>query len=117
MRTVFLTLAVLLIVAGCVANPKIVVFEKESINLHPLAAEVNEVEGATESGTELVVPDGSHVKLTGGGAAGNLTLTVMQNDGTEQDVDTSAQANVKSDDASIVTDDTNVETCDEEETP
>ena len=103
MRTAFVVLAVLAFSSGCVtvtenSTKKRIVFEQDSINLHPMAVSVSEVEGQGETtGTEMVFPDGSYVTLAGGGAAGNLTVVPMQNDGTDQDAKTDAKADVKAD--------------------
>jgi len=60
------------------------------------AEDLKVTEGSYESseGTSMTLPDGSKVMLTGGGAAGNLMLVIMQNDGTDQDTRTDAAATV-----------------------
>ena len=113
------TLAVVF-VAGCKSpfgttniSHKTVHVHPNAVNLHPIPGSVGDAVDGTENGTEFIQPDGSFVSLTGGGMVGNLILSIMLNDDTGQttktDAKASAQANVKSDDASIVTDDTNVE--------
>ena len=110
MRLAIVALAALAVVACGTSHPfgtrtvntttKRIIFEENSINLHPMAVKVTEVEGQVETtGTEMVFPDGSYVTLTGGGAAGNLTVVPMQNDGVQQDADTKtdAQADVTAD--------------------
>lgn len=74
---------------------KYVYFYRDSVNLHPPSVKVVEGSYADDeegTGTEMVLPDGSYVTLTGGGAAGNLMLVVNQNDGTDQDAKTDAKA-------------------------
>jgi hypothetical protein len=80
-----------------VKSTKTVNFHRQSINLHPMPVKLDATEGEGEGpdGTEgagMILPDGSYVKLSGGGSAGNLMLVVNQNDGTEQAADTKTDA-------------------------
>ncbi len=102
---VVLAVALLALTAGCKSplgtdytSTKRIIFEEGSIALAPMPVEVKEGEYETPpDGTTLTLADGSVLKLTGGGAAGNLFLINMQNDGTEQQVKTDAKADVKAD--------------------
>ena len=75
-------------------STKTVTFHENSINLHPMPVDLSAVEGEGENpeGAGMILPDGSYVKLSGGGSAGNLMLVVNQNDGTEQAADTKTDA-------------------------
>ena len=77
---------------------KYVYFQENSVNLHPLPTIVTEGEYENTDGTVLTFPDGTVMKLTGGGASGNLMLTVNQNDDTGQttrtDPTTTAEATI-----------------------
>jgi len=100
--------AMFVLAAGCgtshpfgtrtmVKSTKTVNFHRQSINLHPMPVKLDATEGEGEGpdGTEgagMILPDGSYVKLSGGGSAGNLMLVVNQNDGTEQAADTKTDA-------------------------
>ena len=114
MRLAIVVLAALAVVACGTSHPfgtrtvnkstKTVNFHRQSINLHPMPVKLDATEGEGEGpdGTEgagMILPDGSYVKLSGGGSAGNLMLVVNQNDGTEQTADTKtdAQADVTAD--------------------
>lgn len=94
-------LSVFLILPGCKSpggtdntSTKMVIFMKDSIKLTVPDMDLKEgvYEAGTNEGTEVVLPDGSYVKLSGGGSAGNLMLVVNQNDGTDQEAKTDAQA-------------------------
>ena len=107
MRLAIAALAALVLVACGTSHPfgtrtmvkstKTVNFHRQSINLHPMPVKLDATEGEGEGpdGTEgagMILPDGSYVKLSGGGSAGNLMLVVNQNDGTEQAADTKTDA-------------------------
>ena len=106
MRLAIVALAALVLVAcgtshpfgtrGEVTSHKTVVFHEHSINLHPMPVAMEAVEGEDTEGASMILPDGSYVKMSGGGSAGNLMLVVNQNDGTAQEgsTKTDAQADI-----------------------
>ena len=94
--------AVALCVVGCksplgtdMESTKTIYFAEGSVVYNPPDITVGEGEyEATEDGTTLTLPDGSILRLTGGGAAGNLFIINMQNDGTTQAAKTDATADL-----------------------
>jgi len=100
-----IALAVLVCAVGCkspmgtdMVSTKTITFAQGSVVFNPPNITVEE--GAYEStadGSTLTLPDGSVLKLTGGGAAGNLFIINMQNDGTDQAAKTDANATVDAD--------------------
>lgn len=102
MRSIIIVAALALLAVGCYSTTtntteKIVNLHPDSVNLHPFPTIVKESGLEGESGTEMVFPDGSYVQLTGGGAAGNLTLTIMQNDDAKQSARTEPKTTVETD--------------------
>ena len=127
-------LALLLLVADCTTTnetynwtPKTVQFERDSINLHPVPSKMEEFEGQTPGSGSYILPDGSYFDMSGGGSAGNLTLILTQNDGTDvsakqaqttdANVAPSAAANVTSPNANATATPTVEETDTETGTP
>lgn len=105
-RTIPLILLALVVCAvGCkspmgtdMESTKTIHFAEGSVVYNP--PDITVEEGAYEAsadGTTLTLPDGSILKLTGGGAAGNLFIINMQNDGTDQQAKTDAKAEVDAD--------------------
>ena len=82
MRLAIVALAALVLVACGTSHPfgtrtmaestKTVTFHENSINLHPMPVDLSAVEGEGENpeGAGMILPDGSYVKLSGGGSAG-----------------------------------------------
>ena len=96
MRTVILTLAVLLLLGTSCAlfeSNKTVNIHEGAISFTPALIEAGDAEDATDSKTEYLLPDGSYLSLVGGGMVGNFLFSIMMNDGTTQD----AKADIKAD--------------------
>lgn len=115
MRLAIVVLAALAVVACGTSHPfgtrtevesnKTVTFHENSINLHPMPVALDATEGESPEGAGMILPDGSYVKLSGGGSAGNLMLVVNQNDGTAQTADTKTDATADVDATVPVVDD------------